>query len=86
MISLSTYFVTVFFHLLIRLLQNHVRRLPKMSHVCWCGCLQDVFAQRCRAVREACGKGPPWHGTTAYLLESTLVEQIGASGSAPAVG
>ena len=81
----STCFVTVFFHVLIRLLQNPIGRLPKMSHVCRHGCLQDVSAQRCGAVREA------WETTTLaqhnslFIRQNALVEQGGASGSALAV-
>lgn len=68
LVLLNTHFVNVFFHVLIRLLQNPTRRLPKMSHVCQQGCLQDVSAQRCRAMQEAWEK-TTWHSTKAYLLE-----------------
>ena len=70
----STCFVTVFFHVLIRLLQNPIRRLPKMSHVCRHGCLQDVSAQRCGAVWKA------WETTTLaqhnslFIWQNALVE------------
>lgn len=51
LVLLNAHFVNVSFHVLIRLLQNTPpRRLPKMSHVCRQGRLQDVSAQRCRAV------------------------------------
>lgn len=86
LVLLSTQFVTVFFHVLIRLLQNPIRRLPKMSHVCWHGCLQDVSAERCRAMQEASDKTTLAQDSSLFIRQNTIVEQRGASGSALAIG
>lgn len=83
LVLLNTHFVNVSFYVLIRLLQNPTRRLPKMSHVCRQGCLQDVSAQRCRAVQETWEKTTLAQHKSLFIRENALVEQRGPSRSTP---
>lgn len=75
LVLLNRHFVNVSFHVLIRLLQNPTRRLPKMSHVCRQGCLQDVSVQRCRAVQEVWEKTTLAQHKSLFIRENALVEQ-----------
>lgn len=82
-VLLNTHFINVSFRVLIGLLQNPTRRLPKMSHVCRQGCLQDVSAQRCRAVQEAWEKTTLAEHKSFFIRENAFMEQRGPSRSTP---
>lgn len=81
LVFLSTRFVNCLCHVLIRLLQNPVRRLPKVSHVCQRGCLQaaSLSAQRCGAVQGAWEKTSLAQHNSVFIKEDALMEQRGAS-------
>lgn len=80
LVLLSTRFVNCLCHVLIRLLQNPICKLPKMSHVCRRGCLQA--ASLCTEVRSCAGsmgEDHPVQHNYVFIKENALVEQGGAS-------